>query len=96
MHEGIVLPRRDRSPTSGFSGRARAHAAEPGVGQIAGARDLMAIRASLIIRVMAAVSIVALPSVADAQPAGKMPRVGYLSAASASDPQVQRALDVCA
>ena len=54
----------------------------------------MTTRASLVIRVMAAVSILALPSVADAQPAGKVPRVGYLSAQSASDPQVQRALDV--
>ena len=49
-------------------------------------------RASLIL-VMAAVSLLALPSGSDAQPA-KVPRVGFLLANSASDPQVQRSLDV--
>jgi putative ABC transport system substrate-binding protein len=49
-------------------------------------------RASLIL-VIAAVSLLALPAVSGAQPA-KVPRVGYLLANSASDFQVQRALDV--
>jgi len=40
-----------------------------------------------------AASLLALPPVSDAQPA-KVPRVGFLLANSASNPQVQRALDV--
>ena len=43
---------------------------------------------------MASGSMLTLPPVADAQPAGRAPRVGYLSALSASDPQVQRGLEV--
>jgi hypothetical protein len=44
--------------------------------------------------VVAAVFILAVASVAHAQPVGKVPRVGYLSPFSASDPDLQRSRDL--
>ena len=44
--------------------------------------------------VVAAVIILAVPSVAHAQPVGKVPRVGYLSPFSASDPDLQHSRDL--
>ena len=40
------------------------------------------------------VALLAAPFAVEAQPAGRVPRVGYLSPLSGSDPQVQRSLDV--
>jgi putative ABC transport system substrate-binding protein len=39
-------------------------------------------------------SLLSVPPAAEGQHAWKVPRVGFLSAQSASDPQAQRALDV--
>jgi len=47
-----------------------------------------------VIRFAAAVSVLAAVSVAHAQPGGSVPRVGYLSPYSASDPQIQRGRDL--
>jgi putative ABC transport system substrate-binding protein len=40
-----------------------------------------------------AAALLAAPLAAEAQPAGKVPRLGYLSALSGSDPQLHRSLD---
>jgi ABC-type uncharacterized transport system substrate-binding protein len=47
-----------------------------------------------LILVEAAVSILTVVPVAHAQPAGKVPRVGYLSPFSASDPQIRHSRDI--
>jgi putative ABC transport system substrate-binding protein len=47
-----------------------------------------------VIRFAAAVSVLAVVSVAHAQPGGSVPRVGYLSPYSASDPEIQRGRDL--
>jgi hypothetical protein len=58
-----------------------------------GGRALAATWARLIL-VVAAVSTLTVVPVAHAQRAGKVPRVGYLAAFSASDPEPQRSLDL--
>ena len=58
-----------------------------------GGRALAATWARLIL-VVAAVSTLTVVPVAHAQPAGTVPRIGYLSAFSASDPEPQRSLDL--
>jgi putative tryptophan/tyrosine transport system substrate-binding protein len=58
-----------------------------------GGRALAAAWTKLIL-VVAAVSALTVVPVAHAQPAGKVPRVGYLSAFSASDPEPQRSLNL--
>jgi hypothetical protein len=56
-------------------------------------RVLAATRAGLVLA-LAAVSVLAVPAVAKAQPAGKIPRVGYLSPASASDVLAQQSREI--
>ena len=59
-----------------------------------GRKASTATRASLVVLVIVAISILTLQSVADAQPGAKVPRVGIITPQSSSDPQVQRAFDV--
>ncbi len=53
---------------------------------------MMRIRAALAVAL--ALGVLAAPLAAEAQPAGKVPRVGLLTPFSGSDPQIQRYLDV--
>jgi putative ABC transport system substrate-binding protein len=49
---------------------------------------------TLALATILALGVLAAPLAAEAQPAGKVPRVGYLSPFSDSDPEIQRGLDV--